>query len=33
MNDLTEEFKNKVDPNKYILMGAIKEVAPPTGKS
>ncbi|CAD8163525.1 unnamed protein product [Paramecium octaurelia] len=33
MNDLSEEFKNKADPNKYILLGAIKEVAPPKGKS
>ncbi|CAD8078334.1 unnamed protein product [Paramecium sonneborni] len=33
MNDLSEEFKNKADPNKYILIGAIKEITPPKSKS
>ena len=25
LDNLSEEFKNKADPNKYIMIGTIKE--------
>lgn len=33
LTDLSEEFKTKADPNKYILIGPIKEVTPAKSKS
>lgn len=32
MDGLSEEFKTKADPNKYILLGPIKEITPPKTK-
>lgn len=29
IEELSEEFKNKADPNKFIFCGPIKESAPP----